>query len=165
MRSLLFFSAVAIVYSQTVPGDHVIKVDTGVRAVAFSPNGTLSGMCADGKIRVWDVESGKLLKTLPVDEKARGFAFAQGADQFAVYASEKGLRLFDGKTGQVTRDMAPAEPRLGALSFSRDAATIAAGSRDKTVRLLDATPAGNGCRSRAVWAAYPHSRSHRTGPR
>ncbi|MBL8218642.1 MAG: hypothetical protein JNL62_05415, partial [Bryobacterales bacterium] len=45
-------------------GERTIASDADVRTIVFEKDGSLSGLCADGKIRIWDAATGKLRKTV-----------------------------------------------------------------------------------------------------
>ncbi|HYI97382.1 MAG TPA: WD40 repeat domain-containing protein [Bryobacteraceae bacterium] len=115
--------------------DQVIQTDVPVRALTFSSQGdTLSGVGPDGKVRVWNVSSGKLIRTVPIE--GRMFAFTTGADRIASFG-DKGLRLSDATTAQVTREFDIVGMRQVSLIFSREASVLATSSRDKKVRIWD----------------------------
>lgn len=100
----------AVIAGDTTP--RLIDLETGqevrafpghkaeVTCVAFSPDGSrLATGSDDGSIRVWDVESGKSLATLPNQPEAqaravRALAFAPSGKALAS-ASDRSIRLWD----------------------------------------------------------------------
>ena len=64
---------------------------------------------------MWNVGSGKLIRTIPIDDKGRAFTVAPGAERIASFGTEKGLRMWDATTGQTNREFDIAGMRQGAL--------------------------------------------------
>src|SRR5262249_43853415 len=73
-----------------------------VAAVAFSPDGaTLAAACSDGIIRLWDIASGKLCRTLSGHVAVvRGLAFAPDGRTLASLGEDNILNLWHLGTGQ-----------------------------------------------------------------
>ncbi len=60
-----------------VPGDRILESQSEVESVAFSKNGALlAAGCRDGKIRVWNLASGALERT--VEAKGANLLAAHG---------------------------------------------------------------------------------------
>ena len=65
MEKLLLALLAASAGAQTLPGDHVIRLDANVSIVAFSADGKLlAGACDDGTVKFWDAGSGSLARTV-----------------------------------------------------------------------------------------------------
>ncbi len=119
----------------------------GVSTLAFSPDGTtLASSHEDGKIRFWDVPSGKLLRSIeahPVPSWSLSLALSPSGKLLASGAySEPVLRLWDVATGRPLCSADAGGARVSAVAFSPDGqlvATAAGGGSDEFVRLWKPT--------------------------
>ncbi|MBL8173806.1 MAG: WD40 repeat domain-containing protein [Bryobacterales bacterium] len=117
-----------------------IASESDVRTIVFEQDGSLSGLCADGKIRIWDAATGKLRKTISPSAGERILALNQGV---AGTAGKTSLRLWDFDTAQ-GRDVAEAPARVRTMAVAKDRKLFAAtgpsferGS-EETIRVWDA---------------------------
>jgi WD40 repeat protein len=139
--------------------DRVVPSDADVRAVAFAPDGKiLTGLCADGKLRQWDVRSGSLHKTVAPEKGESSAAFPQEGDVFVTTGTGGILTLRDlanwqeqrhvtGPSGRTVRTVALSADRKLMAGSSR----VEGNSRDEVMRLWDgagkerfAVPGGTG---------------------
>ena len=106
-------------------------------SVAFSPDGkTLAAGSGDKTVRLWDVETGKLLRTLTGHgDVVRSVAFSPDGKTLASGSIDKTLRLWDVRTGNLAATLKGHS--LKSLAFSPDGQTLASGGHDKTVQLWD----------------------------
>src|SRR5262249_41855564 len=103
-----------------------------VRAIAFSPDGTLLATASDDRtVRVWDTRSGAQQATLRHDAAVLSAAFSPDGSQIFTTTSEAGC-AWDLKTGT-----AVATFRGNDVFFSGDGRLVAA-TRPKEVRILEA---------------------------
>jgi WD40 repeat protein len=139
--------------------DRTISSEAEVRAVAFAPNGkVLTGLCADGKLRQWDVQTGAVRKTIAWGKDESSAAFPLEGD---VYATTSGggiivlrdlenwqeVRRISGPSGRGVRSVALSADRKMVAGSSR----VEGNSRDEVMRLWDgagnqrfAVPGGTG---------------------
>ncbi len=68
-------------------------------------------------------------------EPVSGMAFSSDGTMSAIGGREGGLRLWDGRTGRLTRILSGPTGFLSAIAFSLVGAVPATGSADETVRL------------------------------
>jgi WD40 repeat protein len=114
-----------------------------VFAVAFSPDGTkvLSGS-TDKYARLWDTQSGALLKELPCSDQVLAVAFSPRfpKEPEVLTGNKDGtMQLWNTETGkEVRRFEVSLSGPVNAVAFSSNGAKILSGSVDKEVKLWDA---------------------------
>jgi WD40 repeat protein len=146
MRALILVALAAGACAQNMPGDRVISSDAAVGSIAFSADGTtLAGTCRDGKLRLWDAQSGALKRTLAWDASDKAVFLPTPADLLAAVAGDGAIKLWDPRTGQrIQRPLGPA-PGMRQLAFSGDRKLVAAagpraeGGSENIVRVWDSS--------------------------
>lgn len=122
-----------------------------IRDVMFTPDGRrLISVSDDKTIRLWDVESGELLKTLrgQVGKGHEGklFAGALSPDGTTLavggYLKNDEIRLINIETGEQTGLFKGHTNVIHALAFSPDSQWLASGSGDDTVRIWEVGKSG-----------------------
>jgi WD40 repeat protein len=116
--------------------------------VAFSADGaTLAAACSDGLIRLWDVASGRLRRTLSGHTDAVGrLAFTPDGRTLASLGHDNVLNLWHLGTGQQLFALDAHGQELRGLAFSGDGRLLVAGARP---------PGGAGPSSLLLWRAGP----------
>jgi WD40 repeat protein len=137
--------------------------DLPVRFMAFGPDGRTVAT-ADGKGRIWETRTGRLLRLLPADtdHPIDAAAFGPGSRRVATWAtnhgrnfpSEQGIdsngrlvlqpapwaavRIWDVATGKQSAILEGHASEVNAVAFSPDGARAVTASADGSVRLWDA---------------------------
>jgi len=101
-------------------------------SVAFSPDETsLSGVCYQNTIPVWDAASAELIRSLdssPVQEVA--VAFSPDGERIATGGFTKDIRLWDAVTGEFIDSIGPLPAPIWDLAFSPDGERLASANFD-----------------------------------
>lgn len=112
------------------------------QVVAFSADGkTLTSIGADQAARIWDVASGRLLRSLPGPvydfSSGRAGCSPDGSVVVVWRRAPPGLTVWDLATGKELRTIPWEAATPSALAVSPDGRTLAAARLDRTIRLLD----------------------------
>jgi WD40 repeat protein len=113
-----------------------------VEALAFDPQGNLLAVAGidwlatggtDGAVHVWDVA--RPARVLTLAGGARHVAFHPAGRLLAAASLTRAVRLWDVRTGRLTRELAGHEDAVNCVAFSPDGKLLASSSDDHTVRL------------------------------
>lgn len=114
-----------------------------VRAVAFSPNGTLlaagGGLPArSGEVKIWDVANRKELRTIKGHSDCiYAVAFSPDGKSIATSSYDKLIKLWSVETGQEIRTFKDHIDAVYALVFTPDGKRLISGAADRTVKVWD----------------------------
>ena len=121
-----------------------------VAGLAFSPDGrTLVSAGDDGKLNLWDVAGGRLVKTLePHRERWRAVAFSPDGATLAAAGFDHGLVLWDTATWTIRHRVPELAIASGAeaLAFAPDGRHLAA-PLGYAVRMIDVATGQEACAS------------------
>ncbi|MBP5976887.1 ribosome assembly protein 4, partial [Brasilonema sp. CT11] len=114
---------------------------SSVNSVAFSPDGkTLASGSSDNSIKLWDVATGKQLKTLEGHSSSvKSVAFSADGKTLASGSSDNSIKLWDVTTGKQLKTINGHSSSVNSVAFSADGKTLASGSRDNSIKLWDVT--------------------------
>jgi WD40 repeat protein/serine/threonine protein kinase len=110
-----------------------------VQSVAFSPDGaTLASCGGDGMVRIWEVHTGRQLRTLQAQSRfiANSLAFTPDGNTLASAHWEDSVRLWDVASGELRGELSGHKKAVRALAISPDGRTLACGA-EWTVKLWD----------------------------
>lgn len=116
-----------------------------VRAVAFSPDGTLlaaaGGLPArSGEVKIWNVAQRKLVATIKGHADCiYGVAFSPDGKTIATGSYDKLVKLWDASTGKEIRTFKDHVDAVYAVAFTPDGTRLLSGSADRTVKVWDVT--------------------------
>lgn len=111
--------------------------------VAFSPDGkTLAGAVTDRTLRLWDVETGALLKTLQRDLYVKAVVYTTDGKSVIGACGDNTLKIWDTASGEVVRTIIGHTREVSSVVYSRDRKLLASGSEDGTIRLWQVDAAG-----------------------
>ena len=88
---------------------------------------------SDGKIRLWDIQTGELLKTLIGADYIGSVAYSPDGETLATGDSE--IRLWNVQTGELLKTLTGHKERISSLAYFPDGTTLVSSSPDKTIRL------------------------------
>jgi len=101
-------------------------------SVAFSPDeSSLSGVCNQNTIPVWDAQSAELIRSLessPVHEVA--LAFSPDGERIATGGFAKEIRVWDAVSGELINTIGPLPSPIWDLAFSPDGQRLASANFD-----------------------------------
>src|SRR5579872_4495146 len=127
-------------------------------AAAFSTDASwLAVGDEDGKVRLWDVQEGKVLKEITVEGSIRCLAVSTEAKLLATTAGLSGIQLWDAATGE--KKSAFGKGAYFALTFSPGGSELAAGDFDNRLHVFDALKGTSVADLTAAKEVMPYSRN------
>ncbi len=114
----------------------------GVWDVACSPDGlTLVSGGADRFLRIWEIETGRLLKSLKGHTNdIRQVAFSPDGQTLATGSDDRTIRLWNPHTGETTRLLfTQYDHAVASLSFSPDGLLLARAGQNKDIKIWEIT--------------------------
>jgi WD40 repeat protein len=127
-------------------GTHEVKTfrghSQGVWTVAYAPDGlTLASGGADRLVRIWDIETGRLLRSLRGHtHDIRAAVFTPDGQTLATGSEDRTIRLWNPKTGEPTKLLFTRyDHNVCSLSISPDGLMLARGSHNKDIKIWEIT--------------------------
>ena len=128
----------AVVSAQEVEVFPQLLNSSSSHSLTFSPDGSqiLSGS-GDG-IKLWDIESGRLIRTFTGHSNSvRSVAFSPDGTQLISGSSDKTIILWDITNSHTLKTLSGHSDSVNSVAFSYDGKLIVSGSSDSTIKLWD----------------------------
>ena len=121
--------------------NHLETHSSQVLSVSFSPDSkTLASGSADNTVKLWDVSTGKEIRTLQGHSSAvYSVSFSPDGKTLASGSWDKTIKLWDVTTDKEIRTLKGHSDLVLSISFSPDGKTLASGSADNTIKFWDVT--------------------------
>jgi WD40 repeat protein len=116
-------------------------VITGHSSIVFSvdispDNETLASGSLDGTIKLWDLQTSQLLRTISAhSEGVTDIKFAPNGRTLASGGLENTIKLWDWQTGKLIRTLTGHSDNINSVAFSPDSQSLASTSDDGTVKI------------------------------
>jgi|GEM_PF-3434755 len=110
-----------------------------VNSVSFSPDGKLlASGSSDHTIKLWEVATGKLLKTLEGHKgSVYSVSFSPDGKLLASGSYDKTIKLWEVASGKLLKTLEGHKGLVKSVSFSPDGKLLASGSGDNTIKLWE----------------------------
>ena len=140
LLALFLASSVALTFAQPPGTERSLKTDALIVQVSFAGDSSrVIGIGQDRAARIWEVESGKLLRTVSWDKEYRfGVAVSPQGDMLAAGGSDNAVKLWNLNTGSLAYQL-PVQPEgvRGAARFSADGKLLATGHLREQIRVWE----------------------------
>jgi WD40 repeat protein len=111
--------------------------DGRILGLGFSGTNTLVSVSADQAVKIWEIETGKLLHTAQLQVgKQLCFAIAPGRAR-AADTSFGHVRLWNFRTGEVLTNFEPGDSWASVLAFTPDEKSLVIGTEKGVLRVMD----------------------------
>jgi WD40 repeat protein len=107
-----------------------------VLSVAYSPDSRrLASGSNDRTVKIWDAETGALIRTLRHSERVLSVAYSPDSRRLASGSSDNTIKIWDAETGALLRTLSGHSEIVRSVAYSPDGRRLASGSLDKTVKI------------------------------
>jgi len=125
--------------SSPLPSDTASEPDSrSIASISISPNGRHVASVSNQLIHIWDIDAGKLVRTLSGHRAAITAAtFSADGTVLASSSADQTVKTWDWAQGLVFCTLSDRSGPIQAIAFANDADTLISGSDDGTVRAWD----------------------------
>jgi hypothetical protein len=120
---------------------HQLKPDRAAQALRFTPDGRFLLSTGHDSLVVWDADSGREVRRMPVGGSSVGGLDVSPSGRFAATGKEFKVCLWEIATGQLLRELTGHRGHVSAVRFAPDGHTVASASQDGTALIWDMLPA------------------------
>ncbi len=110
-----------------------------IESMCYSPNGAYIASSSDDKtIKIWEVETGRLLRTLTEHTGAvNSVAYSPDGAYLASSSWDSTVKIWEVETGNCIKTLTECTSVVSSMAYSPDGAYLASGYWDKTIKLWD----------------------------
>jgi len=144
LKLSLFIACYLIIYQNTVAQQSLrtLKGHRGkVYSVTYGPNGKyLASGGSDQTVRLWDVNTGKLLHTYQGHQgSVLVVRFSPDGKNLVSGSADGTIKIWGTTSGVVVKTLEGHSDMVGTVDYSKNGQMLVSGSRDKTVKLWNLT--------------------------
>lgn len=112
-----------------------------IYSLDFARNGKhIASGSGDRTVRVWDMDSGREVLNLGIDDGVTTVAISPGGDHVAAGSLDKSVRVWDARTGVLLERLEGPEGHkdsVYSVAFAPNGRSLVSGSLDKTIKMWE----------------------------
>ncbi|MHB2020810.1 MAG: protein kinase family protein, partial [Candidatus Xenobia bacterium] len=108
-------------------------------SIAFSPNGKMVAAADDRSALVFEVDSGKVISTMPHPVRCLSVSFSHDGRQVATGAADARVRVWDVASSKEVHRLTGHRGQVSSVVYSPDGFLLASAAEDRSIRLWEAS--------------------------